>query len=79
MKELYLSISANDDVDELMANEETDGIEITQASNSSFEFSEAEAIELYHFLRQCLLLDCAVSIEVADEDGNLLSAKGDTL
>jgi len=72
MNKLYLSVSTQDDVDELYADEQVETAEISSSQNTMFELNDKQALDLYHFIRQCLLLENKITIVVANEDGSLI-------
>ncbi|MDA5386499.1 hypothetical protein [Loigolactobacillus backii] len=71
MEKFCLSASTSDDVDELYLDPRIDAIEISKGQSTSFELDNQEAMSLYRFIRQCLLLENKITITVADEKGNL--------
>lgn len=68
MSKLHLSVSSTDEVDEL-----AEGIEISSGDVASFELDDQEAMSLYHFIRQCLLLENKITIEVTGNEGQLVN------
>ena len=72
MSKFFLSVSTSDDVDDYYADEQVDGIEISKGQSTSFELTDEEAMNLYHFIRQCLLLENKIIITVTDEEGFLV-------
>lgn len=72
MSKFFLSVSTSDDVDDYYADEQVDGIEISKGQSTSFELTDEEAMGLYHFIRQCLLLENKITITVADSEGFLV-------
>ena len=72
MSKFFLSVSTSDDVDDYYADEQVDGIEISKGQSTSFELYGQEAMSLYHFIRQCLLLENKVTITVSDSEGHLI-------
>ncbi|MCL5458064.1 hypothetical protein [Loigolactobacillus coryniformis] len=72
MSEFVLSAATSDEVDEFYLDEKIDAIDVSKGQSTSFELTDEEAMNLYHFIRQCLLLENKIIITVTDEEGNLI-------
>lgn len=72
MSEFVLSAATYDEIDEFYLDEKIDAIDVSKGQSTSFELTDEEAMNLYHFIRQCLLLENKIIITVTDEEGNLI-------
>lgn len=72
MSEFVLSAANSDKIDEFYLDEKIDAIDVSKGQSTSFELTDEEAMNLYHFIRQCLLLENKIIITVTDEEGNLI-------